>query len=244
MTAPGADPQARLAGTMVDVLVAELAEPGRLRRGRALAQQGAVVSLDVEPGLIVAAVQGSERDPYAVTARVATIAPPAAGGRLTELVPHRRQVRFECSCPDDDVPCKHAVATMTRFTQRMSYDPSLFLRWRTGADAPLAADDGVGGTGAPGRRPPGVPGAPSGPGGPGALGAGATTPEAPARLEAGAHAALRDLLGDPTAAPFIVPELPDLRGPTDVWDEVWRSMLADALATLRTGRLRPPAGSR
>lgn len=227
MTAPGADPHARLIGTMVDVLVAELAEPGRLRRGRALAQQGAVVSLDVEPGLVAAAVQGSERDPYTVTVRVATVAPPAPGGRVGELVPHRRQLRFECTCPDDDVPCKHAVAAMARFTQRLSYDPSLFLRWRTGADelgtGPAAPPESSGG-----RAP---------------TGAGRHVDE-PAALAPAARAELRDLLGDPATTPFVVPTLPELPGPADVWDEVWRSMLTDALATLRRGRLRPPAGSR
>jgi len=240
MTAPGADPQARLTGTMVDVLVAELAEPGRLRRGRALAQQGAVVSLDVEPGLIVGAVQGSERDPYAVTVRVATVVPPAPGGRLSELVPHRRQVRFECSCPDDDVPCKHAIATMTRFTQRLSYDPSLFLRWRTGIDT-LGAEAGPSGDGGAAQTIAGVTTTSKGAR---ALRTEATPPDAAPGLAPVARAALRAMLGDPTTAVFEVPALSELAGPTDVWDEVWRSMLADALTTLRRGRVRPPAGSR
>jgi len=242
VTAPGADPQARLIGTRVDVLVAELAEPGRLRRGRALAQQGAVVSLDVEPGLIVGAVQGSERDPYAVTVRVATVAPPAAGGRLGELVPHRRQLRFECTCPDDDVPCKHAVATMARFTQRLSYDVGLFLRWRTGDDALAAGPPAA--TTPGGAAPRGALGSPhTGSPHTGSPHTGAT-PDAPARLAPAAHAALRSMLGDPATEPFAVPSPAELAGPADVWDEVWRSMLTDALTTLRRGRLRPPPGSR
>ena len=216
---------------MLGVLVAELAEPGRLRRGRALAEQGAVGELEVEPGLLVAAVQGSERDPYRVTVRVATVGTPEPGARLTELVPHRRQLRFECSCPDDDVPCKHGVAVMTRFAQRLSYDPALFLLWRTGTV---------------GAVPPGLPPATATPTAAttSSPAAAPTADPAPARLGPGPHAALRELLGDPTASATDQPELTALPGPTDVWDEIWRSMLTDALDTLRRGRVRPPAGSR
>lgn len=226
MKAPGADPAGRLVGTMIDVLVAELAEPGRLRRGRALAQQGAVAVVDIEPGLLVADVQGSERDPYAVTVRVATVAPDT--DRLASLVPHRRQLRFECTCPDDDVPCKHAVAAMAVFAQRLSYDPSLFLRWRTGAESLGGA---VGG-GAPSARPPGTSTAP------------VPVDDGPARLAPAAHAALRELLGEARPEAIPVPVLTALSGPRDAWDDIWRSMLSDALAVLRRGHLRPPPGAR
>lgn len=213
---------------MVDVLVAELAEPGRLRRGRALAQQGAVAMIDVEPGILVAHVQGSEREPYTVTIRVATVA--AASERLASLVPHRRQLRFECSCPDDDLPCKHAVAAMAVFSQRLSYDPTLFVRWRTGAET--------------------LDGSGAAPGGPDTSGRGAaasgTIPidEGPTRLTPAARAALRDLLGVAGTDTLDVPQLTPLPGPRDVWDDIWRSMLSDALTVLRRGHLRPPSGSR
>jgi uncharacterized Zn finger protein len=123
---------------MLEVAVAEVAEPGRLRRGRAYARQGAVVGLDVRPGLLVGRVQGSEHDPYEVLVRVPVVAPEA---RPTRLVPSRRDLKATCSCPDDDSPCKHAVAVLTEFARRLSYDPGLLHRWRTGSDEAVEVDD-------------------------------------------------------------------------------------------------------
>lgn len=42
----------------------------RLRRGRSYARQGQVVSLDVQPGLVRALVQGSRPKPYTITVRL------------------------------------------------------------------------------------------------------------------------------------------------------------------------------
>jgi uncharacterized Zn finger protein len=43
---------------------------GRLARGRAYARRGQVIDLSIEPGLVMARVQGSRAEPYAVTIRV------------------------------------------------------------------------------------------------------------------------------------------------------------------------------
>ncbi|MGH9124322.1 MAG: SWIM zinc finger family protein, partial [Acidimicrobiales bacterium] len=44
---------------------------GRMQRGRRYARTGQVLSLDVQPGLLVCQVQGSRRTPYLVTVRLA-----------------------------------------------------------------------------------------------------------------------------------------------------------------------------
>ena len=136
--APGADPASHLVSTMLDVLVAEMAEPGRVRRGRAYALQGAVGELRIEPGLVTAHVQGSSPRPYVATARVPLVEPD--GPRLAALLPDRSQLRFTCTCPDDDLPCKHAVAVMAAFSERVAYDGRLFVLWRTGIEP---SKDGV-----------------------------------------------------------------------------------------------------
>jgi uncharacterized Zn finger protein len=46
---------------------------GRLARGRAYARRGQVMDLSIEPGLVMARVQGSRAEPYAVTIRVKTL---------------------------------------------------------------------------------------------------------------------------------------------------------------------------
>jgi hypothetical protein len=52
----------------VDVLES-YAVGGRLQRGRRYARAGQILSLDVQPGLLVSQVQGSRRTPYVVTVR-------------------------------------------------------------------------------------------------------------------------------------------------------------------------------
>jgi len=65
----------------VDVLES-FALGGRLTRGRAYARQGQVLALEVAPGVVTAAVQGSKRTPYAV--RIGLAALPDAGWRRVE----------------------------------------------------------------------------------------------------------------------------------------------------------------
>ena len=188
---------------MIDVMVAELSDQGRLRRGRTLAQQGAVGPLTVAPGMVSAVVQGSRPEPYLTTARVVLVA--ATGSRLASLVPSKREVRFSCSCPDDDLPCKHAIALMASFSERLAYDGSLFVRWRTGGEAML--DD------------------PSG----------ATTDAAPvtARFGEGERAALATFLGSDLAVVDVPTQLTLLPAPRAGWDEVWAEMLEAAIDVFR-----------
>jgi len=222
MSAPGADPAARLISTRIDVLVAEMAEPGRLRRGRQYAKQGAVGGLQVQTGVVSASIQGSRAQPYVASAKV-TLATAGDGG-LGALVPGRRDVRFSCTCPDDDAPCKHAVALMAQFSERLAYDPSLFLRWRTGG-AELGAGDPGGDTADTGGNVRAI-----------------RTVDAVPRFGDDDRERLAAFLGEPMEAlPMVstlAPTLPTLAGPRGAWDDVWAEMLTSALDALQ--RPAPP----
>ena len=128
MKTPGADPAAKLLSTMLDVLTAELSDPARFGRGRTYARQGAVSKLVVQPAVVSATVQGSRSEPYAVTVR--TELAESGGSRRSALVPAKRDLSFQCSCPDWDTPCKHAIAVMVHLSQRIAYDPALLDTWR------------------------------------------------------------------------------------------------------------------
>jgi uncharacterized Zn finger protein len=128
MKTPGADPAAKLLSTMLDVLTAELSDPARFGRGRTYARQGAVSKLVVQPAVVTATVQGSRSEPYSVTVR--TELAESGGPRRSALVPSKRDVSFQCSCPDWDTPCKHAIAVMVHLSQRVAYDPELLDTWR------------------------------------------------------------------------------------------------------------------
>jgi hypothetical protein len=42
-------------------------------------------------------------------------------------------LRIECSCPDWDEPCKHAVAVLLELAERVGDDPDLLTTWRSGS---------------------------------------------------------------------------------------------------------------
>ncbi|SNS84984.1 SWIM zinc finger family protein [Rhodococcoides kyotonense] len=114
----------------------ELADPGRIARGRTYARGGQVLNLGIERGQIYGEVQGSQLEPFSASV---TVDPLSQGevaalmarvtsnpGMLAELasnaipqalasalLPHDRgQLDFDCTCPDDGWPCKHAAALM------------------------------------------------------------------------------------------------------------------------------------
>ena len=128
-------------------------DPNRLPRGRTYARQGYVLSIDLEPGRITAAVAGSRPTPYIVSIRVRTfsdaewegvydvIASRAAhaaallDGDLepgvvddareagVELLPDADDLRPSCSCPDWADPCKHAAAVCYLVAPELDEDP-------------------------------------------------------------------------------------------------------------------------
>lgn len=114
----------------------ELADPGRIARGRTYARGGQVLNLGVERGQIYGEVQGSQLAPFSASVTVDPLTQgevaalvervKASPGMLAELasntipqalarelLPHDKgQLDFDCSCPDDGWPCKHAAALM------------------------------------------------------------------------------------------------------------------------------------
>ena len=56
----------RLVATMLRALAAELSDPGRSARAKAYARDGAVIEIDIRPGVVSGLVLGSRRDPYEV----------------------------------------------------------------------------------------------------------------------------------------------------------------------------------
>lgn len=119
----GPNPPGRLAATMIKVLAAEMSDSGRLGRGKRYWNDDAVIDLVVGHGAVTAEVQGSRAVPYVVTLRATT----------GEGVPSRRQVRIDCTCPDDesfDSACKHAVATLFALSDEIAIDPTVIDRWR------------------------------------------------------------------------------------------------------------------
>ena len=140
----------------------------RLTRGRAYARKGQVISLDVEPGVVRAAVQGSRPRPYQVTisfeplreliwakAEIALSEQALPSARLLagEVPPELEEIFADagaalfprsvrelvqrCSCPDQQVPCKHLAATFYLLAEAFDADPFLILRWRGRDREPL-----------------------------------------------------------------------------------------------------------
>lgn len=128
---------ARLATTMLEVVVAGAADAARFQRGRAYVNDGAVVTLHVSTGRLEAEVAGSRSSEYEVTVNVvlAPGRPPDAAGSpasLIPLVPEPDDLRYSCTCPDQSDLCKHAVAAMLAFAAEVGDRPDLLRLWRVG----------------------------------------------------------------------------------------------------------------
>lgn len=195
--------EARLIPTLINVLVAGMCDPQRLNRGRTYARQGAVLGIQVEAGRLHGQVQGSRSEAYVVTVRVTAA---DAVDHLGALVPTAQDVLFECSCPDWEAPCKHAVALMSAFAERVGRNPQLLLDWR-GADPAAPAQRAT-------------------------VGSRAAQGQASADLRADERASLSRFLGNYVA---VDQEVPTPLAPP-VGDEPWARMLCDALDQLRLPR--------
>jgi hypothetical protein len=120
----GANHPGRLPATMMKVLAAEMSDPTRLRRGKQYAKDGSVLDIVIDPGTVTCEIQGSRATPY-----IAVVAVKPGDG-----MPLRRDVRFTCTCPDDDnwdnYACKHVVATMFTLSDEFLLEPELLDLWR------------------------------------------------------------------------------------------------------------------
>src|SRR4029078_9393578 len=129
-------PAGRLAGSLLSVTVAGLADPQRSRRGKTYLADNAISRLELSEGVLLATVAGHRADPYHVTITVETISRPEGLAQIPErshvarLIPRGDDLLFSCTCPDWDDPCKHAVAAMLAFAAELSARPELLAIWR------------------------------------------------------------------------------------------------------------------
>jgi hypothetical protein len=120
----GANHPGRLPATMMKVLAAEMSDPSRLRRGKQYAKDGSVLDIVIDPGTVTCEIQGSRSTPY-----IAVVAVTPGDG-----MPLRRDVKYTCTCPDNDnwdnYACKHVVATMFTLSDEFLLEPELLDLWR------------------------------------------------------------------------------------------------------------------
>ena len=148
------------AGAAVAGLAERATEPGRLSRGRALFRKGAVLEVSVTEGSIVASVRGGAIEPYVTTIGTAPaprgvvrqVAQDAAAndgigidGLIADgldLCPRDIDLAFDCNCADWDEACKHVIAVLLAFADRVDLDETELLRWRGVDPSPPSDEDG------------------------------------------------------------------------------------------------------
>ncbi|MBF6235516.1 SWIM zinc finger family protein [Nocardia otitidiscaviarum] len=134
--------------------VEQVADRGRLTRGRTYARAGQVVSYHLEPGAVHAEVQGSQPRPFTAVltmrqlrddrldelvdvvrqtpgmlAEIASGTLPSALGSLI-LPTTASELDFACSCPDSGWPCKHVAAVCYILAERLDDHPKDLLTLR------------------------------------------------------------------------------------------------------------------
>ncbi|EOM74911.1 hypothetical protein DW322_17430 [Rhodococcus rhodnii] len=131
-----------------------LGDRGRMARGRAYARSGQVVSVGIDRGVVVGEVQGSQLDPFEAVVRLRPLDDDAvadvvarvrrepgslavlAGGTIPDSFAHlvmpsdAADFDFDCTCPDDGWPCKHAAALAYVAAERIDAEPLQLLELR------------------------------------------------------------------------------------------------------------------
>ncbi|MFK4067841.1 SWIM zinc finger family protein [Streptomyces sp. NPDC029674] len=151
----------------LEALEGSALDQARLARGRAYAREGAVDTITVAPGRIVAYVHGSRPRPYRAEIRLRTMLPehwdrfldavatdPARIAALLDkemphaladaavradvpLLPGARELAPSCTCPDRGHPCKHAAALAYQTARLLDADPFVLLLLRGGEEQDL-----------------------------------------------------------------------------------------------------------
>ena len=129
----------------------------RIGRGRAYVKNGMVIDLQIDEGVVKAAVMGS-RSPYNVKISINPLDAKKwaelavkCGQRIdslhaliegrfpkeleeifkgSELFPGPKEIKFSCSCPDWAYMCKHVAAVLYAIGARFDVDPTLFFKLR------------------------------------------------------------------------------------------------------------------
>lgn len=126
----------RLAGSLLSVTVAGLADPQRFRRGKAYLLDDAVTRLELSEGVLLGTVVGGRPDPYHATVTVETLPRPhdlaqaLERSHVARLIPRGEELLCTCTCPDWDDPCKHGVATLLALAAELNTRPELLVTWR------------------------------------------------------------------------------------------------------------------
>jgi uncharacterized Zn finger protein len=132
----------------------------RIGRGRSYVRNGAVLDLKLARGSIKALVQGSQAKPYKVAIEISPLPvnvwekikktcegkieslPELIAGKFPQalaelftakgkgLFPAPREIKFDCSCPDWAVMCKHVAAVLYGVGARLDENPALFFTLR------------------------------------------------------------------------------------------------------------------
>jgi len=140
----------------ISALEAAAIDPARLARGRGYAEQGAVDTITVTPGLVLAYVHGSRPRPYRVQIRLRTLddtdwnrfldaavdrpghiaalldrdLPHSLADCGPDLLPVPGDLTPLCNCPDSGHPCKHAAALIYQTARLLDADPFVLLLMR------------------------------------------------------------------------------------------------------------------
>lgn len=132
----------------------------RLTRGRSYARRGKVLSINVDPGVVTAMVEGSRPKPYSVRIKFdklpskdwdevlkvmsdqASYAALLLAGEMPKnieeafdeatipLFPEEHEIEMKCSCPDWALPCKHIAAVFYVMGDMFDEDPFLLFHLR------------------------------------------------------------------------------------------------------------------
>ncbi|MFD4182526.1 SWIM zinc finger family protein [Rhodococcus sp. NPDC058514] len=132
----------------------QVADAGRIARGRGHARTGQVISYRIAPGAVVGEVQGSQIDPFTATFTLRPLDPDAVDALIARvrstpgmlaalasgtvpielgdlLLPTESgELDFGCTCPDQGWPCKHAAAIVYLTAERLDTDPLVILTLR------------------------------------------------------------------------------------------------------------------
>ncbi len=132
----------------------------RISRGRTYVRSGAVLDLKIDKGRVTAKVQGTRAKPYDVVVLITPVEdkvwerikkscegkidslqelidgkfPKALSELFTSkgsgLFPSPKEIRFDCSCPDFAIMCKHVAAALYGIGARLDENPALFFTLR------------------------------------------------------------------------------------------------------------------
>ncbi len=132
----------------------------RIERGRSYVRNGAVLDLQIRPGLVESLVLGTDSSPYEIRIDIKILKKKTWGnirkacrgeldslqelmdGRFPEslsdmftdkksgLFPAPKEISFDCTCPDWADMCKHVAATLYGIGARLDSEPGLFFTLR------------------------------------------------------------------------------------------------------------------